>query len=214
MIGRGHLAGPCPALSYVERAIFSFNVFLKKKKKLKENSDFENPSPSSIPISLPQTIFPPNLSLLLSRSPSPLLNPTVSPPPFNHSRVCHRRPLTSQPPSTTHEPATPLCILHLRPKPNHRAFSISGSALTIQPPYRHEQPQSNHHRRRANPPVILLSISTVSSVPPTQPAASLCLLSPPLTEPRFRIMVHMELQLHWVKQALSMEYGVKARDTS
>jgi hypothetical protein len=35
MIGRGHLAGPCPALSYVERAISRFRVFFCLKKKLK-----------------------------------------------------------------------------------------------------------------------------------------------------------------------------------
>jgi hypothetical protein len=36
MIGRGHLVGPCPALSYVERAISVLTFFFsKKKKKLK-----------------------------------------------------------------------------------------------------------------------------------------------------------------------------------
>jgi len=37
MIGRGHVAGPCPALSYVERAIsvLTFFFFFSKKKKLK-----------------------------------------------------------------------------------------------------------------------------------------------------------------------------------
>jgi len=31
MIGRGQLAEPCPALSYVERAISVLTFFLKKK---------------------------------------------------------------------------------------------------------------------------------------------------------------------------------------
>jgi hypothetical protein len=37
MIGRGHLTGPCPALSYVERAISLFLTFFffKEKKELK-----------------------------------------------------------------------------------------------------------------------------------------------------------------------------------
>jgi hypothetical protein len=39
MIGRGHPAGPCPALSYVERGlpvfIFIFLFFYKKIKKIK-----------------------------------------------------------------------------------------------------------------------------------------------------------------------------------
>jgi hypothetical protein len=41
MIGRGHLAGPCPALSYVERAmpLLMFFFFKKKKKKKKKNKN-------------------------------------------------------------------------------------------------------------------------------------------------------------------------------
>jgi hypothetical protein len=68
VIGRGHLAGPCPALSYVERAILlleclTFFFFPKKKK----NQIFEYIKTSSADpffsfLSSPQ-IFPPSLHL-------------------------------------------------------------------------------------------------------------------------------------------------------
>jgi len=124
MTGRGHLAGPCPALSYVERAIsvLEYFFFFQKKKNLK----FRNPiflifvSPS-FPLNFPSLsiypkIFPPSTT-------------THYPPPFGApSFFQFRRPVS-------HEPAT--VVLHLRPLgtarrhlrrpiPNHRQSSSSG----------------------------------------------------------------------------------------
>jgi hypothetical protein len=73
VIGRGHLAGPCPALSYVERAIlllefltFFFFLFSQKNKKKKIQIFKYNKTSSADPffsfLSSPQ-IFPPSLHL-------------------------------------------------------------------------------------------------------------------------------------------------------
>jgi hypothetical protein len=121
MIGRGHPAGPCPTLSYVERVISVLAFFFKKKNK-KINLILKPASSSSILIFCPKTIFPPNLSLPLSiSSPQPTTKSTTSPPP-----------------STTHEPATEtsLCVLHLRPKVTVRSLSLVRLRRIRQPNHR------------------------------------------------------------------------------
>jgi hypothetical protein len=121
--------------------IVFFFFFFKKKKSF----FLKTHPPSSIPIFLPQTIFPPNLSLPLSLSPSPLLNPTVSPPQstthepatVDHSRARHSTVRSPSPAKTE-----PPCVLQLR-------FGSDNSTTD-----RHEQPQPKHQRRsrrRAHP---------------------------------------------------------------
>jgi len=131
MIGRGHLTGPCPALSYVERAILVLLFFFFQKK----ISNFENNSSISIPIFfISVQSFPP---FFPSLSPFAHFLPTVDREERPATAVLHARPATAV---LNARPG--VAVLHARPgtvvlnaRPNSVVLPVPAATIRSPPSF-------------------------------------------------------------------------------